>query len=291
MLLNLREYHRPASADGPRQPLDLALDLLARTDSHTAILAGGSQLLACDDVVTTAVVDLQALGLDQVRKTTDGLAIGSMVTRARLADDAMIRDVCSGIVAQGAHGWGGSIQRNRATLGGAVAVAAGNDPLVVALLACDASVVLCQARGDDGQVLLADFLHGRQEALATPALIVDVVIPTAASAWTGAMTAVARTPSDAPIVLACAALAIKDGRCTHARLAVGGVAEQPLRLMGVEEMLEGWELTDALLAQAAASAKDAVAPAGDFRGSAEYRRAMVEVLAARALAQARDRAR
>jgi CO/xanthine dehydrogenase FAD-binding subunit len=44
-----------------------------------------------------------------------------------------------------------------------------------------------------------------------------------------------------------------------------------------------------LLAQAAARAAELVNPTGDFRGSAEYRKAMAGVLSERALRQAWER--
>ena len=73
--------------------------------------------------------------------------------------------VFDGILAEGARRWSGNIQRNRATAGGAVAVAAANDPLLAALLACDAAVVL-YGMGGFREEALVDFLPRRAEALA-----------------------------------------------------------------------------------------------------------------------------
>jgi CO/xanthine dehydrogenase FAD-binding subunit len=58
----------------------------------------------------------------------------------------------------------------------------------------------------------------------------------------------------------------------------------------VEELLVDQPLTSELIAAAAARAAEMVQPAGDFRGSAEYRKAMTGVLAERALRQAWERA-
>jgi len=54
----------------------------------------------------------------------------------------------------------------------------------------------------------------------------------------------------------------------------------------VEAVLVDQLLTSELIAAAAARAAELVQPAGDFRGSAEYRKAMAGVLAERALQQA-----
>ena len=65
MLLNLREYHRPAEA-GEQDGLAQALDLLARPQIRTVPLAGGNGLIASGDPTIEAVVDLQALGLTEI---------------------------------------------------------------------------------------------------------------------------------------------------------------------------------------------------------------------------------
>ena len=296
LLLNLQEYHRPAD-DEENDGLHRALELLSRPDIRTVPLAGGDALLGSGDPTVEAVVDLQALGLTEISLDPNlgALSAQAMVTRAQLADlkppvtAAGAHSPAAsplGIIAAGAARLGGSVQRNRATLGGALAAGASNDPLLVALLACDGRVLLCTNSGYR-TLPLVDFIPDRGRLLAEPALITDVVVPLPPGRLTGyALADVARTPADAPIVVAAAAITIAYGSCTHARLALGGVADTPIRLPGVEALLEGQMLTADLIAAAAAHAAEWVQPAGDFRGSAEYRKAMAGVLAERALQQA-----
>ena len=96
----------------------------------------------------------------------------------------------------------------------------------------------------------------------------------------------ARTPSDAPIVVAVAMLALDHGRCAAVRVALGGVAETPILLPEIEAALVGQIPSPDLFAEAGNRAASLVQPTGDFRGSAEYRRAMAGVLTERALHQA-----
>lgn len=305
MLLNLREYQRPATGSAnaeQREALERVLALLARRDTHTVPLAGGDSLVASAARDIEAVVDLQGLGLDSIllEPADDGtpnssprLAIGAMATRTALAASDAVTGVFDGILAEGARRWSGNIQRNRATAGGAVAVAAANDPLVAALLACDAVVVLYGAGGFREEPL-SDFLPRRAEALGAPALITGLRIASLAPALGAhsgaALAAVARTPADAPIVLAAAGLTAENGRCVSARLVAGGAGPTPLRLPEVEQLLTGQALDDGIISAAAARAAQLVQPVGDFRGSAEYRRAMVAVLSERALHEAWVRA-
>ena len=93
MLLNLREYHRPAPDPVPERSFDRVLALLARPEVRTAVLAGGDTLLASQDDSVNAVVDLQALGLNYLEQdASEGvLRIGAMVTRAELSQDETAR--------------------------------------------------------------------------------------------------------------------------------------------------------------------------------------------------------
>lgn len=295
MLLNLREYHRPATADpDPARALDHALELLARPGIRTVPLAGGDTLLASADPTVEAVVDLQGLGLDAIRIEADAsaLCIGALATRAALADHAAAREPYGGIVAEAARRWAGSVQRNRATVGGAVAAADANDPLIVALLVCDAEVTMALAAGRSGttRLPLAEFLARRTALLAAPAIVTEVRIPWPASPHGGALASVARTPADAPIVIAAATVRRDGERCTAVGLALGGVANAPLDLSPMAATLTGQPWNDAAVAALATRVAAGLHPAGDFRGSAAYRQAMAEVLCARALCAAWERA-
>ena len=169
MLINLREYHRPtrqAGGDRKREALEQALALLARPDVRTVPLAGGDTLIGSAEPAVQAVVDLQGLGLDGITGASS-LEIGAMATRAALAGDEASQKLFDGLLAEGARRWGGNVQRNRATVGGAVAVAAPTDPLLAAFLVCDATVVLYTGDGYR-ELLLADFLPRRAHVLATP---------------------------------------------------------------------------------------------------------------------------
>lgn len=290
MLLNLREYHRPATADPGRAP-DHALRLLARPGIRTVLLAGGDTLLASADPTVEAVVDLQGLGFDAIRFDSDssGLRVGALATRAALADHTAARGSYGGIVAEAARRWAGSVQRNRATVGGAVATAAPNDPLVAALLACDAQITLL-GRAGAATLPLREFMLRRADLLNAPAIITELTVPWPTQPNGGALAQVARTPADAPIVVAAATVRRNGERCVVARLALGGVADATLDLSDVAVTLTGQPWSDAAVAALAARVATGLHPAGDFRGSATYRQAMAEVLCGRALRAAWARA-
>jgi carbon-monoxide dehydrogenase medium subunit len=105
-----------------------------------------------------------------------------------------------------------------------------------------------------------------------------------------AMTVVARTPRDRPTVAVAARVVRRGEACAEVRLAWGGVAPYPLRAYAVERALSGQTLEDANIEAAVDRAAEALQPRSDFRGSAEYRRAMLGVLTRRALWEAWSKA-
>lgn len=276
MLINLTEYHRP-------HDLQEALQLLRRLRPRTVPLAGGSTLIGSEDRSVEAVVDLQNLGLRYVKMDLDSQAvlIGAMATLTDVSRSDAVQRIYDGIIAEAAHRCAGSVLRNQATIGGAVAVADPADELLVVLLACDAHVTVCAS--DAIHLPLAEFLTRREELLAEHALITEVALSSPQRQAGAAVQRIARTPADALIVCVAAVLGFSNGMCTIARLALGGVAETPVRLPKVEVMLVGQAVNSELIEAAAERVSELVDPTGDFRGSAAYRKAMAGVLSARAL--------
>jgi aerobic carbon-monoxide dehydrogenase medium subunit len=75
------------------------------------------------------------------------------------------------------------------------------------------------------------------------------------------------------------------GKVTNAHVGVIGVGDRPLRLAGVEDVLNGQAIDDATIAKAEAAASAGVDPPDDIHASAAYRRALVGTMVERALKQ------
>jgi carbon-monoxide dehydrogenase medium subunit len=69
-------------------------------------------------------------------------------------------------------------------------------------------------------------------------------------------------------------------------VALGAVAPTPIRATGAEQVLVGRKAGEKLFARAGEAAGADAKPIDDHRGSADYRRQMVAVLAQRALRDA-----
>jgi carbon-monoxide dehydrogenase medium subunit len=81
-----------------------------------------------------------------------------------------------------------------------------------------------------------------------------------------------------------------NGRIGDARVVLAAVAPVPMRAMAAERALRGEPAGPAAFARAAVAAAAEAQPIDDLRGSAEYRRQLVQVLTRRALEQAHEAA-
>ncbi len=240
-------YHRP-------QTLEEALMLLNRSAPRTLPLGGGT-LLSHGQTDPVEVVDLQALGLDQIMEQGKNLEIGATVTLQKLLED----DHCPAALKSGLKLEAPLNIRNAATVAGSIATCDGRSTLNTVLLALDAKLTIVDRKSEIAN--LGDYLPLRPGGLIT-----GITIPLQTML---AFEYVARTPADKPIV--CVALAKwSSGRM---RLAVGGNGPAP-RLAMDGAGAEGLET----------AARNAFHDASDEWGSAEYRMDVAATLSRRCVA-------
>jgi probable selenate reductase FAD-binding subunit len=242
----LKAYHRPKTVPE-------ALQLLARPQINTVVLAGGVRAIVRLSEIVDEVVDLQAIDLTQVDFTGKGVILGAMVRLQTLVDDNRM----PGLLRETARREGPNTIRHAATIGGAIAGPQRDSELLAALLVLDAQVKI-QTITDTKTISLNDFLLDVPAALSS-GLIISVSLATMGKTATAR---VGRTPADTSIVAAIGRIA-DDGQI---RLALTGVANLPV-------------LVDPN------NVKAAVNPISDFRGSKEYRRHMAAILTKRVLAE------
>jgi carbon-monoxide dehydrogenase medium subunit len=181
--------------------------------------------------------------------------------------------------------------RNRATVAGNLVDASPAADTAPPLLALSAAVQLASRNGSRW-VPLEDFLVGVRQTLRQPdELLVAVGWQTPARGSASAYSKFGLRRADAISVLSAAVLVEGDesGLCRQARIALGAVAPRPFRAHSAEDCLAGQALTQAAIAEAAHLAAEAAQPIDDIRGSATYRRRIVEVTVRRLLTQAAER--
>ena len=274
MLLREVEYARP-------QTVEEAIRLLAARDGARA-LAGGQTLInvmkaraASPDVL----VDLQ--DLDELRGVVEtgqgGLEIGSMTTYSDLISDeaAGARTILGEV--------GGMIAdvqvRNRGTIGGN---ACSNDPtnhFPPLLVAMNAEFTIV---GTDGErtVSADDFFLGVYMTAAGPGeLLTRITIPPGGQDGFAAVT-IGRDGTG----IVTAAASLNGG----ARVAIGCVGATPVRATAMEQRI-GADFSDENVRAAAEGLGETLDPPTDVHASSEYRKRVAEVLAVRAVLQAKAR--
>ena len=252
----ITQYYRP-------QTLEEALQLLSHPDTRPL---GGGTLLSQSSDESFSAVDLQALGLDKLRKSGDNLAIGATVTLQNLLESAHAPKALKAAL---------SLEtplnlRTMGTVAGTLVTCDGRSPFGAVMLALDAKMTFAPG---DKQITLGNYLPLRFGAdslrpvsAALPGkLITKIEIPLNVKL---AFETVARTPADKPIV--CAALAQWPSGRT--RLALGGWGQAPTLAMDGNEP-GGLQ----------AAARNAFSEAADEWATKEYRSEIAAVLAKRCL--------
>jgi carbon-monoxide dehydrogenase medium subunit len=247
-------------------------------------LAGGTDLLPQlrSRRQVTRVIDVKRIPeLGEIREGQGGnLAIGAAVPLAAIThhprvarDYPILRDCCEAV--------GAWPLRHRATMAGNVCNASPAADTAVALLALEATVI---ARGPQGTraVPIGQFFTGPgKTVLAEGELVIEVVLPAHSAGMRGSYLRLSRRRGMDLATLG-VLVARHDGPTAGHRVALCAVAPTPLRVPAAEALLDA-ERGEAARRRAAALARDAARPITDVRGTAEYRREMVGVLALRGL--------
>ena len=162
--------------------------------------------------------------------------------------------------------------RNRATLGGNLATASPIGDAAPLLLAMDAWVHLASPSGPRSIPLSSFFTGYRRTAMHPGELITAVEIPKPLPQFVRFYKVAKRRLDDISTVAAALALDVDaNGKVGRARIAFGGVAATPLRVLEAEATLIDQAWNDAAVERVQAILDRVLTPMSDHRGSKEYR--------------------
>ena len=259
------------------------------------LLAGGHSLLPLLKLRLAAPSTLVDIGriaeLRGISRQGDWIRIGALTTHAELAASADLRDAAAAL-ADAAAMVGDPAVRNRGTIGGNIAHADPASDLPTVLVALDARMVAAGPGGE--RTIHADqFFTGiMTTALSEDEILLAVHVQASGRGQGSAYEKFAHPASRYAVLGVAASVAVTDGTCSAARIALGGLLPNARRASSAERALIGKAINDDTIAAAA----DQVAAdlgndvSGDIYASAEYRSAMAPVFTKRALANAAARA-
>jgi CO/xanthine dehydrogenase FAD-binding subunit len=278
------EYAKPSG-------LDEAVRLLGAHGGGARVLAGGTDVvselrdgLSAPDLL----VDIKAIdGLDTIALEDGALTIGALVTFSDLIESEVVRRELP-VLWEAARTVGSVGIRNRATVAGnicsAVPCCDAGPPLLVY-----GAAVRVTGPGGARSIPVAEWFEGPRKTALDPAEIVtSLTIPHPAERHGGAYVKLGRYKGE-DLAQASAAVVAFPGNLY--RVACGAVAPTPIRALGIESLMEGRDLTDALIEEAKGLVPGETAPISDVRASAEYRAHMLPIMLERGLRAAVERLR
>ena len=231
-------------------------------------------------------IDLtQIPSLQTIAQQGDRLHIGAAVTHAQL--EQYFADgphACPAIVSL-LHRFGSPQVRNRATLGGNIANASPIADWPPILLVLDAQVQIRNAAGETRSARLDAFYRGYKETELQPQEYIAAIDIDANARFADlqAFKISKREDDDISSTLGAFAISLAQGKIDQIRIAYGGVAATPVRLLEVEGRLQGQPINEATLAMARYAVTRTLQPISDVRASADYRRQVSAELLCKAL--------
>jgi len=233
-------------------------------------------------------VDISRVAEAREVTASDGyLSIGALVTHRELIASEVARAAQPLLGAAAAH-IGSARIRNRGTLGGSLAHSDPAAELPVVMTALGASYELTDGRAER-EVRAEEFpITVFTTELEPDELLVAARVPVLGPGWGWSFREVSRRRGDFALVSAAALVRSAPGGgaggiVVEARLALGGVADRPVRLAAVEAALAG-ATRDEIAGRVGPI--EGISPVTDTGASAEYRRHLARVLAVQALEEA-----
>jgi carbon-monoxide dehydrogenase medium subunit len=273
------EYSAPKTLD----------EAIALAGGGAKLLAGGMSLIPMMKLRLTAPEHLVDLGrikdLNYIREEGEALHIGATTTHYAVESSALLRAKCP-LLAETAAAIGDVQVRNMGTLGGSVAHADPSADYPAALQALEAKIVIRGAKGERTVSAADFFVDSFTTTLESGEIIREIVVPVEEPDTGVSYQKNVQPASGFAIVGVAARVRRSSGKITMARLGVTGLSNIGYRAAAAEKALEGTTGSPADVAKAAALVALGADANSDLYASADYRKHLTAVYAARAITAA-----
>ncbi len=275
LLRDLEEVYFP-------ETLEDALQKKAEYGEAAIIIAGGTDVVSDPPPGVRCLIDINRLGLNQIRDLGDSIQIGATATMQQLSISPEAASLAAGLLSRSScEGWPSPV-RNAATLGGNLAGAGPFADTPPALLALDAQAIVFAEEGERVIPIEEFFLDYRTTAVGD-GILTEVRIPKTPANARGVFVKLSAAPVEQSLVNLAVYIEFEGRCCREARVAIGAVTRTPRRVPPAEEALKEKALEKDVIERTEAILTENVEPILDFRASADYRRRMSGVLVRRAL--------
>ncbi len=273
--------------ESPRTLADAYAALASSTtDAQITPLAGGTDVMVriTGEIGEPPARLLDLWRLDELRgiaADADAITLGALTTYTEIRRSAACLEHIPALV-EAASTIGAAQIQNRGTLGGNIANASPAGDTLPVLLALDSEIVVGSARGERTIPATDFWVAYRRTALAPDELITRIRIPIGGgreARFRKVGTRRAQAISKVVMAVAWQARGAEDGTWRNVRVALGSVADRPIRATAAEAALESRRPTPESADAAAEALAGEITPIDDVRSTADYRR----VVAARVL--------
>lgn len=282
-------YHAPTS-------FSEAAALAAGSGGTTRFLAGGTDVLVqlrAGMITPDDLIDLKKIpGVKDITATADGgWRIGAAVSGAELGRHAGVVRDWPGVV-EGMRLVGSTQVQGRATLAGNLCNGSPAADSVPGMVAAGARALVTGPSGSR-EVAVEDIPAGPGRTRLKPGELIEAILlpPRGKSGGDAYLRFIPRTEMDIAVVGVAVSLTLESGMVSAARVAIGAVAPTVLLVSQAASAIIGTTLDDGAQAALASAVSAAATPISDKRGTAEFRKDVVGVLARRAALIAYERAK
>lgn len=274
--------------------LDEAVSLLRQYGEEAKVLSGGQSLIPLMKLRLASpryVIDINGIpGLQYIREVDRTLRIGALTREVDLEASELVRSKYP-ILSDTAVVIADPLVRNLATVCGNLAHGDPANDHPATMLALKAELI---AKGPDGEraIPVASFFTSLfTTALHPDEVLTEIRIPIPPLRSGGAYLKFERKVGDFATAAVAVQVTLADGGiCQRAGIGLTNVGPIPIKAGRAEAFLQGKRLDEETIKEAAKLAAAESQPTSDRRGSAEYKRDLVRVLAIRALRLALERA-
>jgi carbon-monoxide dehydrogenase medium subunit len=264
-------------------------DAIAQVAAGAKPLAGGMSLIPMMKLRLSTperVVDIGRLKeLNYIREEGGAIHVGAASTHHDVEGSALLRGKCPLLAETAAHI--GDVQvRNMGTIGGSVAHADPSADYPAAMQALEAKFVLKGSKGERTVTAADFFVDTFATGLDMGEIVREVIVPIEPGGVGTSYQKMVQPASGFAIVGVAARVAQSGGKITMVRIGVTGLAGKSYRATDAENALMGKSGSATEIQNAAALVAQGVDANSDLHASADYRRHLAVVYAARALTAA-----
>jgi len=264
-----------------------AIQLLVKGGGEAKLLAGGQSLIPMMKLRFASpqtIVDINGIsGLDYLEFAADGsIRIGALCRHAALERSAEL-GVRQPTMAAAAPLVADPIVRKRGTLVGSLCHADPQGDWAAVMVSLGGHIVV---QGPSGQrsIPVADLVRGPfQTTLTSDEMGIEAVVPAPSGTPMGGFLKLERRIGDFATAAVAVGLDMSGSTVTKAGIGLVGVGSRTINAKEAAASLTGGPLSESGIAEAGRLAASAAEPHSDHRGSADYKRHIVETFVIRIL--------